>query len=193
MTSFQEYIKFAFYFILCLPHYVIFRLHRNREIIREDIKANILVMEKEFPTNKGFFYLLAFCKQFRNLFYYRTRPISALLNFYCRQRSSLMIQTSSIGKGFSIVHGISTLIGAKSIGDNFTAFQQVTIGGSHHGAPVIKNNVVVYSGAVIIGKITIGNNVVIGANATVYKDIPDNSLVLPGSTRVMRRTPMMNS
>ena len=43
-------------------------------------------------------------------------------------------------------------------------------------------------GGGIFGKITIGNNVVIGANATVYKDVPDNSTVLPGSSKIMRWT-----
>jgi serine O-acetyltransferase len=91
----------------------------------------------------------------------------------------------------SIVHGIATLVGAKAIGENFIVFQQVTIGGTQHGAPTIKDNVVIYSGAVVIGKITIGNNVVIGANATVYRDVPDNSLVLPGTSKIMRRTSLI--
>jgi serine O-acetyltransferase len=188
MNSFQEYLRFVIHLIICLPHFLLFLFHKNRQIIQRDIEVNVKVMEKEMSRVKGFFYLLTFCKQFRNLFYYRTRPFSFFLNIYCPQRSSLIIQTQSIGLGMSIVHGIATLVGAKAIGENFIVFQQVTIGGTQHGAPVIKDNVVIYSGAVVIGKITIGNNVVIGANATVYRDVPDNSLVLPGTSKIMRRT-----
>lgn len=172
--------------IRCFPHLVLFSVHRNKQIIKADMKRALADMEKNYGTYFGLLYLLSLCKEFRNLFYYRTRPFSFLLQFICREQSSLFIQTKSIGEGFTITHGFATAIGAEAIGKNCTVYQQVTIGGTDDGAPVLKDNIKVYAGAVIFGKITIGNNVTIGANATVYMNVPDNSSVLPGTSKVFR-------
>ncbi|WP_281792619.1 hypothetical protein [Paraprevotella clara] len=61
---------------------------------------------------------------------------------------------------------------------NCLIFQGVIIGVGTSGIPRIGNNIILSSGAKIIGGITIGNNVTIGANAVVTKDVPDNSLLL---------------
>jgi len=109
-----------------------------------------------------------------------------MLNFICPQRTDLVIGTKQIGEGLLLINGFSTAVGAESIGKNCIIYQQVTIGATKSGFPTTLNNVTIFSGTVIIGKITIGNNVVIGANASVYKDVPDNCMVLPGSSRIMR-------
>lgn len=67
---------------------------------------------------------------------------------------------------------------ATIIGKNCLIFQGVTIGVGTSGIPRIGNNVILSSGAKIIGGITIGNNVTIGANAVVTKDVPDNSIAV---------------
>lgn len=67
---------------------------------------------------------------------------------------------------------------ATIIGKNCLIFQGVTIGVGTSGIPRIGDNVILSSGAKIIGGITIGNNVTIGANAVVTKDIPDNSIAV---------------
>ena len=68
------------------------------------------------------------------------------------------------------------------IGKNCTIHQGVTLGqshfGKHQGYPVVGDNVLIYAGAKICGKIRIGNNVVVGANAVITKDIPDYSVVV---------------
>ncbi len=64
------------------------------------------------------------------------------------------------------------------MGQNCLIFQGVTIGVGTSGIPRIGNNVILSSGAKIIGGITIGNNVTIGANAVVTKDVPDNSIAV---------------
>ncbi|WP_281281569.1 serine O-acetyltransferase [Fluviicola chungangensis] len=85
---------------------------------------------------------------------------------------------SEIGKNFKLAHPLSVVIGAGVIiKDNVTIFQNVTLGS--HGRkekqyPIIEDNVIIYTGAVVIGGISIGKNAVIGANAVVNKDIPDN-------------------
>ena len=87
-----------------------------------------------------------------------------------------------IGKGFYIGHfGTIVVNGGTVIGDNVNISQGVTIGqtnrGKRKGVPVIGNGVYIGPGAKVIGKVTIGNNVAIGANAVVTEDVPDNACV----------------
>lgn len=87
--------------------------------------------------------------------------------------------------GVFIQHGNSTIIHAQKIGHNFSVYQNVTIGDNGKGVPVIGNNVTIYTGAVVLGPITIGDNAIIGANATIVKDIPANSVIAPARNRII--------
>jgi serine O-acetyltransferase len=94
---------------------------------------------------------------------------------------------ATIGRGFFIDHGTGVVIGGTAIvGDDVTIYQGVTLGGTSlqrkKRHPTIGNNVVVGSGAAVLGDITIGDNVKIGANSVVVKDVPPNSTVvgIPG-------------
>lgn len=97
-----------------------------------------------------------------------------------------------IGKGLFIDHGMGVVIGETSIiGDNVTLFQGVTLGGTGKEKgkrhPTLGNNVVVGTGAKVLGNITIGDNVAIGANAVVIKDVPSNSTVVGVPGRVVKQ------
>lgn len=83
-----------------------------------------------------------------------------------------------VGKNFNIVHPFGVVIGGAKIGDNCRIYQNVTIGQKDGFFPKIGDNVTIYSGAVIIGDISIGSNCIIGANAVVTKSFPDNSLIV---------------
>lgn len=88
-----------------------------------------------------------------------------------------------IGEGFYIGHFGGIVISPRAvIGKNFTCSQGVTIGvsgeGDRIGAPVIGANVYVAPGAKVFGRITVGNSVKIGANAVVYKDVPDFAVIV---------------
>lgn len=90
---------------------------------------------------------------------------------------------TNIGKGFYIGHFSGIVVsGAAVIGDNCNISQGVTIGvagkGENRGVPQLGNNVYMAAGAKLIGKIKVGNNVAIGANAVVTKDVPDNAVVV---------------
>jgi serine O-acetyltransferase len=90
---------------------------------------------------------------------------------------------AEIGKGLFIPHavGITIHIDAK-IGENCNLGQHVTIGmggrGDKKGTPKLGDRVYVGPGACIFGSITIGNDVAIGANAVVTKDLPDNAVAV---------------
>jgi len=96
---------------------------------------------------------------------------------------------AKIGKNLFIDHGMGVVIGETSeIGDDVTIYHNVTLGGiapsinsndqrdiKRH--PTLENNVVVGSGAQIIGPITIGRNSLIGSNSVVTKDVPEKSVM----------------
>lgn len=90
---------------------------------------------------------------------------------------------AKIGKNLFIDHGMGVVIGETTvIGDNCTIYQCVTLGGTGKERckrhPTLLDNVVVGAGAKVLGNITIGNNVKIGANSVVLKDVPDNCTVV---------------
>ena len=118
-------------------------------------------------------------KEFRNLFIYRNssrRFYRYWIAFWYRPMNTLFIETPEIGGGLFIQHGFATMIAAKSIGENCWINQQVTIGYTSKGCPVIGNDVMITCGAKVLGDITIGNHVVIGANAVVVKDVEANTV-----------------
>ncbi len=99
---------------------------------------------------------------------------------------------ATIGKGFFMDHGTGVVVGETTvIGDNVTLFQGVTLGGTGKQTgkrhPNIGNNVVVGTGAKVLGNITIGENSYIGANAVVIKDVPANSTVVGVPVRVTKQ------
>lgn len=91
---------------------------------------------------------------------------------------------AKIGKGFFCDHGSGVVIGETTvIGENAVFFHNVTLGGTgrHRGKrhPTIGDNVLIGSGAILLGPINVGNNVKIGANSfVVMRDVPDNCTVV---------------
>jgi len=90
---------------------------------------------------------------------------------------------TKIGSGLFLGHTGGIVVNFKVvIGKNCNISHQVTLGianrGTHKGVPIIGDNVYIGPGAKIIGDINIGNNVAIGANCVVTKDVPDNAVVV---------------
>jgi serine O-acetyltransferase len=101
-----------------------------------------------------------------------------------RKRWGIVLRRQSIiGEGLYIAHeGLIRIAGDVRIGKNADISHDVTIGlsgkGDRQGCPTIGDNVYIAPGARLFGKITVGNNVKIGANCVVHKDIPDNAIVV---------------
>ena len=97
---------------------------------------------------------------------------------------------AKIGKNLFIDHGMGVVIGETSeIGDNVTIYHMVTLGGISPSInsdeqrdvkrhPTLKDNVVVGSGAQVLGPIIVGKNAKIGANAVVTKEVPENAVMV---------------
>ncbi len=112
------------------------------------------------------------------------------LSGICRFFTGIEIHpAANIGKGFFIDHGMGVVIGETTdIGENVTLYHDVTLGGAtvfdKNGKvttkrhPTLGDNVIVGSGAQILGPIKIGNNAKVGSNAVVVKDVaPDTTVV----------------
>lgn len=84
-----------------------------------------------------------------------------------------------IGKGLLIVHGDGVHINCNQIGDNFTIYQNVTIGVDKTGKPIIGDNVTIFPGAVVSGGIEIRDGCIVGANSFVNKTV-DSGLRVAG-------------
>lgn len=97
---------------------------------------------------------------------------------FFKKQQNLYIATASIRWNLIIQHGFSTVIAAKSIGDNCWINQQVTIGYSFEKEPpIIGNGCIICAGAKVIGDVKLADNVIVGANAVVTHDIPENEVV----------------
>ena len=99
---------------------------------------------------------------------------------------------AQIGKGFFIDHGNGVIIGETTvIGDNVTLYQGVTLGGTgkEQGKrhPTIGNNVMISTGAKVLGSFKIGDNSKIGAGSVVLEEVPPNSTVVGVPGRVVKR------
>jgi len=117
--------------------------------------------------------------------------IARIISQFSRFLTGIEIHPKArIGKNFFIDHGMGVVIGETSkIGDNVTIYHMVTLGGISPSInsddqrqvkrhPTLKDNVVIGSGAQVLGPITVGENAKIGANAVVTKDVPANAVMV---------------
>ena len=117
--------------------------------------------------------------------------VARIISQFSRFLTGIEIHPNAkIGKNLFIDHGMGVVIGETSeIGDNVTIYHMVTLGGISPSInsdkqrhvkrhPTLMNNVVVGSGAQVLGPVVIGKNAKIGANAVVTKDVPENAVMV---------------
>lgn len=110
--------------------------------------------------------------------------IARYLSEKAKRKTGIEIHPGAIiGSHFFIDHGVGVVIGETSIiGDNVTIYHNVTLGGVNSNKvkrhPTIGNNVLIGTGATILGDITIGNNSKVGAGAVVLKNVEPNNTVV---------------
>lgn len=134
--------------------------------------------------------------EYRNLFYYRIKRdggfvrlgLLVFARYFFPPLQTLNLDIPTLGEGFFIQHGYSTIISAEKIGKNCWVNQQVTIGYSNNtDRPTLGDNVHITAGAKVIGKVKVGDNSIIGANAVVVKDVPPNCTVVGVPAYIVRR------
>ncbi len=139
------------------------------------------------------FHILGFHALASFLWRYNLRALGRFVSYFGRFVTGIEIHPEAkIGKNLFIDHGTGTVIGQTAIiGDNVTLYQNVTLGGrgpweSGKRHPTLKDNVMVGSGAVVLGDITIGKNARIGSNAIVVKDMPDDATAVSDAARITK-------
>jgi len=122
--------------------------------------------------------------QSHRLWRYLLYPLVRVMRSYYTYKLGISIPaTTSIGSGFYIGHFGGIVINKRcSIGKNCNISQGVTLGcanrGARRGVPTIGENVYIAPGVKIVGRVKIGDNVALGANCVVTKDIPDNAVAV---------------
>ena len=162
---------------------------------RDPAAKSIISIILTYPGVKAVFF-----HQISNFFYKAgfdliARIISQTIRFF----TGIEIHPGAkIGKNLFIDHGMGVVVGETSeIGDNVTIYHNVTLGGSSPSIdserkrhekrhPTIGNDVVIGSGAQIIGPIKVGNNSRVAANAVVVKDVPENATMVGIPARVVK-------
>ncbi len=162
------------------------------KLIFSDLKA----AKNRDPAARSYIEVLLTYSGFHAIFLHRfcnilwklkLKTISRFISNISRIITSIEIHPAvEIGEGFFVDHGAGLVIGETSIiGKNVTIYQQATLGGISPSInsdsqrnlkrhPTIGNNVIIGSGAQVLGPIKIGNNSRIGTNAVVLKNVPEN-------------------
>ena len=178
--------------IRLIPHLLVFLFSPYKKAITADLHRWAVITGSEsnsfYHLIYDFLKFMTYYPEFRNLFYHRIGFLRFFLILLCRPMSSLYIMTKDIGPGLFIQHGFSTIISAKSIGKNCWINQQVTIGYSNRtDCPTIGDNVSIKAGAKIIGKVSIGDNSIVGANAVVVRSVPNDCTVVGIPAYIIKR------
>lgn len=167
------------------------------EKIKEDIR---MVKEKDPAARTSLEVILAYSglhavifHRVAHWFYERNFfLIARLISQFSRFLTGIEIHPGAkIGKGLLIDHGSGVVIGETAeIGDNCLIYQGVTLGGTgkEHGKrhPTLGNNVMVGSGARVLGPFKVGDNAKIAANAVVLEEVPENSTAVGVPARIVR-------
>ena len=114
--------------------------------------------------------------------YFLARVVNHLARFF----TAIDIHPgATIGRNFFIDHGFTVIGETAEIGDDVTIYQNVTLGGTNPSTgiggkrhPTLGNNVVIGSGAQILGPVVVGDGAKVGANSVVTKDVPAGATVV---------------
>ena len=165
------------------------------------LKREIAVVKAKDPAARSSFEILLTYSGLHAVLYYRIAhkfykkrlfTLARIISQHARRRTGIEIHPGAeIGRGFFIDHGMGVVIGETTvIGDNCLIYQGVTLGGTGKDKgkrhPTLGNNILVGSGAKVLGPINIGDNSKIAANAVVLKDVPPDSTAVGVPAQVVK-------
>lgn len=184
---------FIFQCIRFIPHILAFFAFRNRVYL--DLDAWITTVSPYSCRNnrlKAFCWLLINILEYRTLIYYRLGKLGNFLRLIAKPMPTCYLNDTmsrNIEGGLVIHHGHSMRLNASHVGKNLQIWHNVTVGKEKSGGnkPTIGDNVKIYTGAVILGDIYIGNNVIIGACTVVVKSIPNDCVVVGNPAHIVKK------
>lgn len=174
--------------------YFFYKIHvKSNEKIISDINHTYKVRgckAKHESVQKKFEHLMIHYPAFAFIFFWRTKKKITYLNrLFTSGYECKIFRSTKIDGGLMCFHPFSTVINAKSIGENFEFRNGLTIGNKFNDnnlLPVIGNNVTVGANVCIIGDIIVGDNVIIGAGSVVVKSVPSNSIIAGNPAKVIK-------
>lgn len=172
-------VKICFLWILTLPSQLAFLLSNQKDLILSDVHSY-----------RNMVFSLILDPHYRNLFYHRIGKVSVMFSWCLPGEEMIIPFTTRIGRNALFIHNRYCHLNAESIGDNFTCYQGVVIGTKSidsKGKPKIGNNVTLATGVVVVGEITIGDNVKIAANSFVCASVPSNCIVMGNPAFIVRK------
>ena len=172
------------------------------EKLIESVKSDIESVKRRDPAARSTIEILLTYSGLHAIIMYRaahwfhTRKmfvIARCISQFARFLTGIEIHPGAkIGKGFFIDHGSGVVIGETTeIGDNCLIYQGVTLGGTGKEKgkrhPTLGNNVMVGSGARVLGPFKVGDNAKIAANAVVLEEVPPNCTAVGVPARIVKR------
>ena len=177
----------------------------------KNFKEILDTYKKKDPASRSYFELLLCYPGLHSIILYKIsnflwnihlKLIARVFSHIARFLTGIEIHPAAkIGKNFFIDHGMGVVIGETSeIEDNVTLYHSVTLGGispsinsgEQRGVkrhPTLKNNVVVGSGAQVLGPVIVGEFAKIGANAVVTRDVPEHAIMVGVPAKNIRTKP----
>ena len=166
------------------------------------IKNDVMAVLERDPAARSFWEVYFLYSGVRAIRHYRVAHwfynkkmyfIARSISQHARKVTGIEIHPAAvIGDGVFIDHGMGVVIGETTvIGDNCTIYQGVTLGGTGKDKgkrhPTIGNNVVIGSGAKVLGPFKVGDNSKIAANVVVLSEVPDNCTVVGVPGRIVKK------
>jgi serine O-acetyltransferase len=156
---------------------------------RDPAAKNIVEVILLYPGFHAlFFHRIAHCFYLKKLFI-----IARAISQFSRFITGIEIHPGAvIGNGLFIDHGMGVVIGETAVvGDNCTIYHNVTLGGTGKDTgkrhPTVGDNVLISSGAKILGPFKVGDNSRVGANAVVLNEVEENTTVVGVPARAVRK------
>ena len=165
-----------------------FRADLNAAMINDPAAKNKLTV---MLTYSGF-YALRFHTLAHYLYILKLKFFARVVSQISRFLTGIEIHPAAeLGSGIFIDHGMGVVIGETAqLGNNITLYQGVTLGGTGKDKgkrhPTICNGAVIYSGAKVLGPITIGENSKIGAGSVVLISLPENATAVGVPAKIIR-------
>lgn len=184
-------------YIRLLPHLLSYALLNNKikVVINKDLERYYEYYSSDISYSILLLRVLNNHKEFRNIFYFRLSPaLKVYLSLLARPESNLHMTPYPKMKiapgGILFQHPFSTIINANYIGEGCVFRHNTTLGNVNEdldSVPTLLGNVNVGASCIIVGKITIGKNVIIGAGTVLTKDVPENSVVVGNPARIIKK------
>lgn len=207
MQPFNCPVAKLFFLLLCpilvfryIFHLLFARFNKYYDIIIQEVNIQAddywvftSMKDGKFRTFLRFMWALHYNPQFLACFYGRLRPSFVwICSFFKKNYYNFVLNAENAGV-LHLHHPFSTIINARSVGNNVVIRHNTTIGNKgrketdSEQRPVIGDNVDIGAGSIIFGDITIGDNVIIGAGTLVNKNIPSGSIVVGNPMRFIKQ------